>query len=157
MGFALAVVHILTLNANNSKPLKLQKIRGKCAAGVVYITPAAFRLFAEGDRHQDVTDQREIVYLPEELRVLFGQLLRQVGEVILAQAAKEERPLDDAIAFDRAIPLLLRMVEGFLLAHQCNRIIKGVDCLNVSADRLLQAFKLSADLLCIGALARFNN
>lgn len=157
MGFALAVVPILTLNANNSKPLKLQKIRGKCAAGVVYITPAAFRLFAEGNRHQDVADQHEVVCLPEELRVLLGQLLRQVGEVILAQAAKEERPLDDAVSLDRAVPFLFRVVEGFLLAQQCDRIVEWVNRLNVPADRLLQAFKLSADLLCVGALARFNN
>ena len=122
----------------------------------MYITPAAFLLFAEGDRHQDVADQYEIVCLPEELRVLFGQLLWQVGEVILAQAAKEKCPLDDAVTLDRAVPLLLRVVEGFLLAHQCDRIIEGVDRLNVSADRLLQAFKLSADLLCVGALARFK-
>lgn len=73
------------------------------------------------------------------------------------KAAKEERTLDDTVALDRAVPLLLRVVEGFLLAHQCNRIIEGVNRLNVSADRLLQAFKLSADLLCVGALARFNN
>ena len=123
----------------------------------MYITPAAFRSFADGNRHQDVADQYEIVWLPEELRVFLGQLLRQVGEVILAQAAKEKCTLDDAIAFDWAVPFLLRVVEGFLLAHQCNRIIEGVNRLNVPADRSLQAFKLSADLLCIGALARFNN
>ena len=115
----------------------------------MYITPAAFLLFAEGDRHQNVADQHEVVCLPKELRVLFGQFLRQVGEVILAQAAKEECPLDDAVTLDRAVPLLLRVVEGFLLADQCNRIIEGVNRLNVSADRLLQAFKLSADLLCV--------
>ena len=85
------------------------------------------------------------------------QLLRQVGEVIRAQAAKEESPLDDTVALDRAVPLLFRMVEGLLLADQCDRIVEGVNRLNVPADHLLQAFKLSADLLCVGALARFNN
>ncbi|WP_462282188.1 hypothetical protein, partial [Ruminococcus champanellensis] len=63
----------------------------------MYITPAAFLLFAEGDRHQDVADQSEIVCLPEELRVFLGQLQWQVGEVILTQTAKEERTLDDAV------------------------------------------------------------
>ena len=49
---------------------------------------------------------------------------------------------------------LLDMDGTFYLG---DRIIEGVNRLNVSADRLLQAFKLSADLLCVGALARFNN
>ncbi len=80
----------------------------------MYITPAAFLLFAEGNRHQDVADQHEIVCLPEELRVLLGQLLRQVGEVLLAESAKEERPLDDSVALDRAIPFLLRIFQTFL-------------------------------------------
>ena len=123
----------------------------------MYYTPAAAALFAEGNRHQDVADQYEIVCLPEELRVFLGQLLRQVGEVLLAKSAKEERPLDDSVSLDWAIPLLLRMVEGFLLAHQCDRIIEGVNRLNVPADCLLQAVKVAADLLCVGLLARFNN
>ncbi len=111
----------------------------------MYITPAAFLLFAEGNRHQDVSDQHEIVCLPEELRVFLGQLLRQVGEVILAQAAKEERPLDDAVTLDWAVPLLLRVVEGFLLADQCDRIVEGVDRLNVSADRLELSRKVQSE------------
>ncbi len=123
----------------------------------MYITPAPCGSVAQGDRHQAAADLHEVVYLLEVLRVLLDQLLRQIGEVFLAKSAKEECSLDDSVALDRAIPFLLRMVEGFLLADQCDRIIEGVDRLNVAADRRLQAFKVAADFLCVGLLAGFND
>ena len=99
--------------------------------------------------------------LLELLRELDGQLTGERAEVVFGQPDNKEctgNNVVDVTVFVTQSAVQRQTFElAFLVADQGNRIVVGIDCLNIAANHALQGLQTGIDLFNARFLSRLNN
>ena len=114
-----------------------------------------------GNNDNLVSQLGKSLRLLELLRELDGQFTGERTEVVFGQADNKEctgNNVVDVTVFVTQSAVQRQTFElAFLVADQGNRIVVGIDCLNIAANHALQGFQTGIDLFNARFLSRLNN
>ena len=116
---------------------------------------APVALLYDVEYHHAVGCRDEDLRLPEKCLVLFSLFIGQPGKILDPESADEEGTFDRTVLLDCSVPLQSLNEKSLLVAHHCDLLLEGVQCLNVAADLFLQVLQRVFNLLDLGVLAGF--
>ena len=89
------------------------------------------------DNQNPIGDPCKRLRVAEQLLVLLCEVIREIGEILLAEAADEKRARDDVLPRDVAVQFIA-LELAFIVAHQRDGIGKPVNRLDVAANNARQ-------------------
>lgn len=119
------------------------------------------RVRAHGKDEDAVAGSKESLGRPKQRGVLFGQLIGQLGEIVIGQTNDQERTGDDI--HDLAVfvvqrPVWLHAVElAIIVADDCDGVIPGIHGLDIAADCCLQCFERAFHVDDLRGFLRFDS